>query len=95
MPGCKGSSGTGMRYKLTLATGLLECLCFAGVVFGWASLVFVLKTDGYFSELCINVTNASGELGSGEAFNVLDGSLNFMLLVRCLSVFRFRLQSAR
>ncbi|XP_056096467.1 solute carrier family 43 member 3a isoform X1 [Rhinichthys klamathensis goyatoka] len=64
MLGCKGSSGTGMRYKLTLATGLLECLCFAGVVFGWASLVFVLKTDGYFSDLCINVTDASGELGS-------------------------------
>ncbi|XP_048052824.1 solute carrier family 43 member 3a isoform X2 [Megalobrama amblycephala] len=64
MLGCKGSSGTGVRYKLTLATGLLECLCFAGVVFGWASLVFVLKTDGYFSDLCINVTDASGELGS-------------------------------
>ncbi|KAG1956377.1 solute carrier family 43 member 3a isoform X2 [Pimephales promelas] len=64
MLGCKGSSGMGMRYKLTLATGLLECLCFAGVVFGWASLVFVLKTDGYFSDLCINVTDARGELGS-------------------------------
>uniref|UniRef100_A0A8C1LLT3 Solute carrier family 43 member 3-like n=1 Tax=Cyprinus carpio TaxID=7962 RepID=A0A8C1LLT3_CYPCA len=62
--GCKGSSGTGVRYKLTLATGLLECLCFAGVVFGWASLVFVLKTDGYFSDLCINATDASGELGT-------------------------------
>ncbi len=66
MPGRKGSSGTGVRYKLTLATGLLECLCFAGVVFGWASLVFVLKTDGYFSDLCINATDASGELGTGE-----------------------------
>lgn len=64
MMGCKGSSGTGVRYKLTLATGLLECLCFAGVVFGWASLVFVLKTDGYFSDLCINATDASGELGT-------------------------------
>ncbi|XP_051758646.1 solute carrier family 43 member 3a isoform X2 [Ctenopharyngodon idella] len=64
MLGCKGSSGTGVRYKLTLATGLLECLCFAGVVFGWASLVFVLKTDGYFSDLCINVTDASREPGS-------------------------------
>uniref|UniRef100_A0A671KFC3 Solute carrier family 43 member 3-like n=1 Tax=Sinocyclocheilus anshuiensis TaxID=1608454 RepID=A0A671KFC3_9TELE len=65
MLGCKGSSGMGVRYKLTLATGLLECLCFAGVVFGWASLVFVLKTDGYFSDLCINATDAM-------AFNVLD-----------------------
>ncbi|TRY84715.1 hypothetical protein DNTS_001221 [Danionella cerebrum] len=58
------SSGMGMRYKLTLATGLLECLCFAGVVFGWATLVFVLKADGYFSDLCINVTDARGESNS-------------------------------
>lgn len=51
----------GLRYILTLATGLLECLCFAGIVFGWASLMFVLKSDGYFSELCVNVTGSNGE----------------------------------
>ncbi|XP_026790824.1 solute carrier family 43 member 3a [Pangasianodon hypophthalmus] len=60
MLGCDGESGTRVRYKLTLFTGLLECLCFAGVVFGWASLVFVLKTDGYFNDLCVNVTQANG-----------------------------------
>lgn len=54
MLGC--GSGAGLRYRLTLATGLLECLCFAGVVFGYASLVFVLKADGYFQDLCVNVT---------------------------------------
>ncbi|XP_076878611.1 solute carrier family 43 member 3b [Brachyhypopomus gauderio] len=48
--------GGGARRWLTLLTGLLECLGFAGVVFGWASLVFVLKSDGYFSHMCINVT---------------------------------------
>ncbi|KAI5617470.1 solute carrier family 43 member 3 [Silurus asotus] len=57
---CDGESKARVRYKLTLVTGLLECLCFAGVVFGWASLVFVLKTDGYFSDLCVNVTGANG-----------------------------------
>ncbi|XP_066893349.1 equilibrative nucleobase transporter 1 isoform X3 [Kogia breviceps] len=36
----------------TLLTGLLECLSFAGVLFGWASLVFVFKTEHYFEELC-------------------------------------------
>lgn len=61
MLGCKETSGMRVRYKLTLATGLLECLCFAGIVFGWASLMFVLKSDGYFSDLCVNVTNTSGE----------------------------------
>ncbi|XP_017571638.2 solute carrier family 43 member 3-like [Pygocentrus nattereri] len=53
-----GREGGGMRvcYWLTLVTGLVECLCFAGVVFGWASLVFVLKSDGYFRYLCVNKT---------------------------------------
>nr|XP_055060828.1 solute carrier family 43 member 3a isoform X1 [Misgurnus anguillicaudatus] len=55
------TSEMGLRYFLTLATGLLECLCFAGIVFGWASLMFVLKSDGYFSELCVNVTDSNGE----------------------------------
>ncbi|XP_058161409.1 equilibrative nucleobase transporter 1 isoform X2 [Dasypus novemcinctus] len=36
----------------TLLTGLLECLGFAGVLFGWASLVFVFKKERYFQELC-------------------------------------------
>ncbi|KAI5104927.1 solute carrier family 43 member 3 isoform X1, partial [Silurus meridionalis] len=51
-------AGTGLkvRYWLTLISGLLECLCFAGILFGWASLVFVLKSDGYFSYLCVNST---------------------------------------
>lgn len=45
---------------LTFATGLVECLCFAGAVFGWASLVFVLKSENYFSSLCVNTTEANG-----------------------------------
>ncbi|MCI4379739.1 hypothetical protein PGIGA_G00231730 [Pangasianodon gigas] len=51
-------AGTGLRvrYWFTLISGLLECLCFAGILFGWASLVFVLKSDGFFSYLCVNST---------------------------------------
>lgn len=66
MQACAGESGIRVRYKLTLVTGLLECLCFGGVVFGWASLVFVLKTDGYFSDLCVNTTEANGTMDKGE-----------------------------
>ncbi|KAM5225775.1 equilibrative nucleobase transporter 1 isoform 3-T10 [Hipposideros larvatus] len=47
MPG----QGSPLRVA-TLLTGLLECLGFAGVLFGWASLVFVFKTEHYFEELC-------------------------------------------
>ncbi|XP_060783383.1 solute carrier family 43 member 3b [Neoarius graeffei] len=55
---CVRMAGTGLRvrYWLTLISGLLECLCFAGILFGWASLVFVLKSDGYFSYQCVNIT---------------------------------------
>lgn len=54
-----------LRY-LTFATGLVECLCFAGAVFGWASLVFVLKSEGYFSSLCVNTTSANATWTIGE-----------------------------
>lgn len=60
MQGCEVS--TRLRYRLTLASGMLECLCFAGVVFGFASLMFVLKEDGYFSYLCATVPGTNGTL---------------------------------
>lgn len=45
--------GQGLPLRVaTLLTGLLECLGFAGVLFGWTSLVFVFKTEHYFEELC-------------------------------------------
>lgn len=57
MPGLETSLV--VRRCLTFATGLVECLCFAGAVFGWASLVFVLKEEGYFSSLCVNTTGVN------------------------------------
>ncbi|XP_034382353.1 solute carrier family 43 member 3a [Cyclopterus lumpus] len=58
--------GTRLRYRLTLASGILECLCFAGVVFGYASLVFVLKKDGYFSQLCVSIPVTNSTLTSAD-----------------------------
>uniref|UniRef100_A0A8C1WB98 Solute carrier family 43 member 3 n=1 Tax=Cyprinus carpio TaxID=7962 RepID=A0A8C1WB98_CYPCA len=52
---CQGG-GLRVRSWFTLTSGLVECLGFAGAVFGWASLVFVLKTEGYFKSLCVNTT---------------------------------------
>ncbi|KAM6953359.1 solute carrier family 43 member 3b [Aplochiton taeniatus] len=81
MLGCEG--GAGVRRWLTLATGLLECLCFAGAVFGWASLVFVLKTEGYFSHLCVNATGVNGTQvldcsGQDEQFSLVFTIASFM-----------------
>lgn len=72
-----------VRYSLTFASGLVECLCFAGAVFGWASLVFVLKTEGFFSSLCVNATgvNASQPLdcsGQDEQFSLVFTIASFM-----------------
>ncbi|KAM6939589.1 solute carrier family 43 member 3a [Xenentodon cancila] len=60
MQGCE--VGTRLRYWLTLASGMVECLCFAGVVFGYASLVFVLKKDGYFGDLCASDPDSNSTL---------------------------------
>ncbi|XP_069021929.1 equilibrative nucleobase transporter 1-like [Embiotoca jacksoni] len=60
MQGCE--VGTRLRYWLTLGSGMLECLFFAGLVFGYASLVFVLKEDRYFSELCVSDPGSNGTL---------------------------------
>uniref|UniRef100_A0A096M9Q5 Solute carrier family 43 member 3b n=1 Tax=Poecilia formosa TaxID=48698 RepID=A0A096M9Q5_POEFO len=57
-----------VRHWLTFATGLVECLCFAGAVFGWASLVFVLKEERYFSSLCVNATGLNGTQTLGEFY---------------------------
>ncbi|KAM4621771.1 solute carrier family 43 member 3b isoform 1-T2 [Polymixia lowei] len=80
MLNCEGNSV--VRRWLTLVTGLVECLCFAGAVFGWASLVFVLKTEGYFSSLCVNVTVNGTEVldcsGQDEQFSLVFTIASFM-----------------
>ncbi|XP_019939554.2 equilibrative nucleobase transporter 1-like [Paralichthys olivaceus] len=45
-----------LLHWLTLLSGLVESLFFTGIAYGWASLVFVLKVDGYFAAYCTNVT---------------------------------------
>ncbi|XP_061099597.1 equilibrative nucleobase transporter 1-like [Conger conger] len=47
---------------MTLVSGLMECLCFAGAFTGWTSLVFVLKDEGYYSDLCVNATSANSSV---------------------------------
>uniref|UniRef100_A0A8C3CH55 Solute carrier family 43 member 3 n=1 Tax=Cairina moschata TaxID=8855 RepID=A0A8C3CH55_CAIMO len=52
--------GAGRAKRLgTLLSGLLECGAFCGIIFGWASLVYVLKDLKYFGELCQNSPSPS------------------------------------
>lgn len=76
-------SCSGARRWFTFVTGLVECLCFAGAVFGWASLVFVLKSEGYFSSLCVNSTEVNGTHtldcdGQDEQFSLVFTVASFM-----------------
>lgn len=81
MPG--SGKSLNVRRGFTFVTGLVECLCFAGAVFGWASLVFVLKTEGYFDSLCVNTTgiNSTQVLdcsGQDEQFSLVFTIASFM-----------------
>ncbi|NXV60388.1 S43A3 protein, partial [Molothrus ater] len=59
--------GAGLAKRLgTLLSGLLECGAFCGIIFGWASLVFVLKDLGYFEGLCQPSTTPSPNLTLGS-----------------------------
>lgn len=71
-----------VRYFLTLATGLLECLCFCGVLFGWSSLVFILKEERFFSLQCVNATDEAVAQFQGQF-------LLFLLFIVLLILFFF------
>ena len=38
--------------NVAVVWGALEILLFAGQIFGWSSLAYVFKYDGYFDDLC-------------------------------------------
>ncbi|XP_053711498.1 equilibrative nucleobase transporter 1-like isoform X1 [Synchiropus splendidus] len=76
MPGCE--MDLKLRYRLTLVSGMVECLCFAGVVFGYASLVFVLKEEGYFRQQCDTAVNASDCTQQDEKFSLVFTVASFL-----------------
>ncbi|KAF0871726.1 S43A3 protein, partial [Crocuta crocuta] len=59
--------GQGLCLRVaTLLTGLLECLGFAGVLFGWTSLVYVFKAEHYFDKLCEQDAGPTGNFTTGK-----------------------------
>lgn len=40
--------------KLCTCWAFLEVVCFAGIVYGWGSLVFILKEEGFYLDACID-----------------------------------------
>ncbi|XP_077434882.1 equilibrative nucleobase transporter 1-like isoform X2 [Vanacampus margaritifer] len=77
------SKGLNVRQGFTFITGLAECLFFAGFIFGWASLVFILKSQGFFGSFCANATNSDGSQvqdcrGQDEQFSLVFTIASFM-----------------
>lgn len=57
----------------------LECLLFGGLLYGWGSLVFVLKEDGVYSDLCkpgsdnitsINIESIASDYSTPASYNI-------------------------
>nr|XP_057930584.1 solute carrier family 43 member 3a [Doryrhamphus excisus] len=92
-------SGTKTLYMMTLLSGLLECMFFAGIVFGFASLVFVLKEEGYFAHRCTgspgtNRTDTVQDCGGQDekfalVFTIASFLNNFMVLFSGIVFDRF------
>ena len=57
-----GKGDVGWRKWLIGGWAFLECLLFSGIIYGWGSLVFVLKDEGIYAYLCqmdLPVSNTS------------------------------------
>ncbi|WAQ97524.1 S43A3-like protein [Mya arenaria] len=56
------SSNGDIGWKKWLIAGwaFMECLFFGGLLYGWGSIVFVLKDEGIYADLCPRTGNTSG-----------------------------------
>ena len=74
---------------VTFVLALFECLCFAGIIFGWFSIRPVLEQEGFFGAQTKSQVQVS-ELISGAANNETKNSsleqvmfLNFLKYALC------------
>ncbi|KAJ8247731.1 hypothetical protein GJAV_G00249650 [Gymnothorax javanicus] len=75
---------------VTLVSGMMECL-FSGLHLGWPSLVFILKEEGYFSDLCVNTTGANDSVTTDCSAQDARLSLVFNIALTCSDTLLFPL----
>ena len=70
------------RYYVTFALAVFEMLFFGGLIYGWASLVYVFKEEGYFGNLCqVNETVLNQDQNATMATVICDAQdANFNLV---------------
>ena len=49
----------GWKKWIVAGWAFMECLLFAGLLYGWASINFVLKAEGIYADLCEDTSNNS------------------------------------
>ncbi|XP_072132690.1 equilibrative nucleobase transporter 1-like [Mobula birostris] len=101
-----GRLGKKIQLSCTCVTGVIECLGFAGIFFGWPSLVIVLKKEEYFADLCTpqNTSNHSG-LRNGDCvpqderfaliFTISNFLTNFLIFANVLLLDRYGIMVTR
>ncbi|XP_072042707.1 equilibrative nucleobase transporter 1-like [Amphiura filiformis] len=75
-----------LRYYFTFFLGYFEMMFFGGLIFGWASLVYILKSEGYFNHLCFNNDTITNSENITES-TVCDGRDAYLNLVFTVGVF--------
>lgn len=59
-----------VKYLMTV-WAFFECLFFAGILYGWSSLVFIFKDEGIYSDLCDTTTETE------DGYNITHGPQNY------------------
>lgn len=75
------AQSTGLATRLLLVVwGTVEIFLFAGLIFGWASLVYVFKVEGIFSHVCesSNHGNGTNSTDSTESCKAQDEQFNLV-----------------
>lgn len=82
-----------LSFLLSVITGILETLIYGGLVFGWNSISYVLRKEGYFTTLC-NDTNLVTVSNSSQTLNqVCQEQEESLILVYTMATFAVSVSS--
>ena len=72
-----------IQFLASLISAIVELVFFSGLIFGWSSINYVLKKEGYFSYLCDDSVNTSNALSNLSSVTQQESSLNSSTLTKC------------
>ena len=77
----------GWKKYLVAGWAFTECLLFGGLLYGWGSLVFVLKDEGVYANLCPISETESNSSNLSVNYNVTSSnqSIGYVVLTTTLS----------